>query len=187
MIRQPAGGADEAGHVDVVAAGVHHADLTPGLVASRRPCWRTAARSLRRPAARPCRCGPGRPARRRSSETPTTPSLPTFVVTSAPAFLSSSAIRFDGFDLLERQLGMGVQMRVQRDRAREAARRSRGRRRPVLSCRCVRASTRAGGAEGRRHGDQEDADCPPPSPATTRLRCIIRPRLPWLFDVSWSS
>ena len=34
MVRQPAGGADEAGHVDVVAAGVHHADLAPGLVAS---------------------------------------------------------------------------------------------------------------------------------------------------------
>ena len=33
MVGQPSGRADEAGHVDVVAAGVHHADVAPGLVA----------------------------------------------------------------------------------------------------------------------------------------------------------
>ena len=31
VLRQPPGRADETGHVDVVAAGVHHADLAPGM------------------------------------------------------------------------------------------------------------------------------------------------------------
>ena len=34
VLGQPSGRADEARHVDVVAAGVHHADVAPGLVAS---------------------------------------------------------------------------------------------------------------------------------------------------------
>ena len=33
MIRQPAGGTDETAHVDVVTTGVHHAHLAPGLIA----------------------------------------------------------------------------------------------------------------------------------------------------------
>ena len=67
VIGQPARRADEAGHVHVVAAGVHHPDRAPGLVGRLLPAGVGDVRSPRRPAARPCRSAPGRPAPRRSS------------------------------------------------------------------------------------------------------------------------
>ena len=46
---------------------------------------------------------------------PTTPSLPTFVVTSGAGLLQLVGDPLRRFDLLMRQFGMGVQMRVQRN------------------------------------------------------------------------
>ena len=93
VLGQPARGADEAGHVDVVAAGVHHADRLARRRRSSSPCWRRAGRSPRRRAGRRGRMRTRTVGPSPFLSTPTTPSLPTPVVTSAPAFLSSSAIR----------------------------------------------------------------------------------------------
>ena len=119
MIRQPAGGADEAGHVDVVPAGVHHADLTPGLVA----CLHLA--------------GVGQPGllddRQRVHVGADQHDRPVAVLQDADDAELADARRHLGagfrqlvgdplrrFDLLERELGVGVQVRVEGDQLRQA-------------------------------------------------------------------
>ena len=114
MIGQPAGGADEAAHVNVVPAGVHHADLTPGLVV----CLRLA--------------GIGQPGlfddRQRvhvgsnQDDRPITvfqnthdPELADVGRHVSAGFGQLVGDSLRRFDLLTRQLGVGVQMRVERN------------------------------------------------------------------------
>ena len=121
MVRQPAGGADEAGHVNVVPTGVHHADLAPGLVACLdlagirearifhdRQRVHVGANQHDRPLA--------------VFQDPHDAELADVRRHFGAGFCQLVGDPLRGFDLLPRQLGVGVQMRVQGNQLSEAAR-----------------------------------------------------------------
>ena len=120
MVRQPAGGADEAGHMDVVPAGVHHADLTPGRVACRHLA------GVRQPRIFDDRQGVhvgadqhDRPVAvfqedRRHPACLRSPS-------QGAGFSQFFRDPLRRFDLLPRQFGVGMQVRVQGNQLRELA------------------------------------------------------------------
>ena len=95
-----------AGHVHVVAAGVHDATVVAGVVLRGRPCWRRAGPSSRRPAARPCRCGPAPSGPCRSSARRRRRCRRRWSVTSKPSGAQPRGELGRGLLLVQRELGI---------------------------------------------------------------------------------